>query len=73
MPLRLRHEYAAGIPRGLPTGDINREGVPCTRVQVRAATQPSVRLQLVVRSLEAFIRWFTVVTPSRHARRTQPI
>jgi hypothetical protein len=44
MPLRLRHEYAAGIPRGLPTGDINREGVPCTRVQVRAATQPSVRL-----------------------------
>ncbi len=24
MPLPLRHEYAAGIPRGLPTGDINR-------------------------------------------------
>ena len=24
MPLRLRHEYAAGLPRGLPTGDINR-------------------------------------------------
>ncbi len=24
MPLQLRHEYAAGLPRGLPTGDINR-------------------------------------------------
>ena len=24
MPLRSRHEYAAGLPRGLQTGDINR-------------------------------------------------
>ena len=73
MPLRHRHGYAAGIHRGLPVGDIDRprSSWPNPLVPLRAATQPSVRLQLVVSSLGAFVRWFTVVTPSRLACRTR--
>ena len=48
MPLRHRHEYTAGFLRGLSIGDINRLGVPRSKLRVCAATQPtSVRLQLV--------------------------
>jgi hypothetical protein len=44
MPLRLRHDYAADIHRGLPIDDINRPRSSLRFVQVRAATQPiSVR------------------------------
>src|SRR3954462_12097903 len=55
MPLQHRHGYAAGIHRGLPTGDINRpRSSPTGDVsdhadRVRAAIQPrSARLELVV-------------------------
>lgn len=50
MPLPLRHDYAAGIHRGLPTGDINRPRSSPTRMgRVRMAAQPtSARLELVV-------------------------
>ena len=40
MPLQHRHEYAAGIPRGLPAGDHNRfrsrpiKGVRCHPTRV---------------------------------------
>ena len=49
MPLRHRHGYAAGLPRGLPAGDIE----PTVKsshigVRVRAAAKPrSVRFELV--------------------------
>ena len=45
MPLRHRHEYVAGIPRDLPTGDINREGVPDTSraERVGARRYPAIR------------------------------
>jgi hypothetical protein len=52
MPLQLRHDYAAGIHRGLPTGDITQpKSSPHddTVVWVRVATQPrSARFELVV-------------------------
>ena len=50
MPLPHRHDYAADLHRGLPTGDINRpKEFPAHFRQVRAAAQPtSVRLELVV-------------------------
>src|ERR1019366_9532894 len=52
MPLQHRHGYAAGIHRGLPTGDINqpRSSPPGYAVRVRVANQPrSTRFELVVR------------------------
>ena len=55
MPLPHRHDYAAGIHRGLPTGDINRsKSSPHADdlvVGMRVATQPrSARFELVVSS-----------------------
>ena len=54
MPLQHRHGYAAGLHRGLPTGDITRPGSSPTghavghADRVRAAIQPrSARLELV--------------------------
>ena len=49
MPLRHRHGYAAGLPRGLLTGDIDRSRSSPHLVRMRAAAQPrSARLELVV-------------------------
>src|SRR4051794_30778214 len=54
MPLQHRHGYAAGLHRGLPTGDITQPGSSPTGPavghadRVRAAIQPrSARLELV--------------------------
>src|SRR5262249_44415977 len=54
MPLQPRHGYAAGLPRGLPAGDITRPGSSPPGViaaRVRVAAQPrSARFELVVPS-----------------------
>ncbi len=59
MPLQHRHGYAAGLHRGLPTGETHRPGSsPHTMVRVRAATQPrSVRFELVglLRSVQSLV------------------
>jgi hypothetical protein len=49
MPLPHRHDYAADLHRGLPTGDINQpRSSPTPQDRVRAASQPtSARLELV--------------------------
>ena len=69
MPLQLRHGYAAVLPHGLPAGDIYqpRSSPTGQTRRVCVATQPlSVRLELVVRALGAFRRWFLAYTfPSR--------
>ena len=60
MPLQHRHGYAAGLHRGLPTGDTNRprSSPPDQTARVRAATQPrSARFELVglLRSVQPLV------------------
>jgi hypothetical protein len=74
MPLPHRHDYAADLHRGLPTGDINRpKEFPANIQRVRAAAQPtSARLELVA-SLEELSAAGFSRTPSHLACRTQAI
>lgn len=73
MPLPLRHEYAADIPRGLPAGDIDRPGSSppkggCAR---RPSPNPSGWSWWV--SLEELSAAGFSRTPSHLACRTQAI
>ena len=65
MPLRHRHGYAAGLHRGLPTGDTNRprSSPPARGNAVRAAIQPSIHQVRAGGSLEGRSdRWFLAYT-----------
>ena len=59
MPLQHRHDYAAGLHRGLPVGDITRRRSSLhIAVQVRAATRPrSTRFEPValLRSVQSLV------------------
>lgn len=74
MPLPLRHDYAAGIHRGLPTGDINRpKEFPAHPRRVRTAAQPtSARLE-PVESIEGLSTAGFSRTPSELTCRTRAV
>ena len=76
MPLQHHHDYAAGLHRGLPTGDSDRsKSSPHNHivVRVRVATQPrSTRFELVA-WLEGLSNIGSSRTPFRLACRTRTI
>ena len=74
MPLPHRHDYAAGIHRGLLTGDINRpKEFPDNDRRVRTAARPtSAKLELVD-SIERLSNAGFSRTPSELACRTRTV